>query len=132
MLMLEKSNIGLKKYLTPLNVWALSFGSIVGWASFIMPGTTFLPNAGPLGTLLGMALGSVIMIIISMNYQFMMSKYPNAGGAFTYIKNTFGYDHGFLSAWFLMIAYIALIWSNATAIALIGKNLFNDIFSIQF
>ena len=42
----------LKPYLSPLNVWALSFGCAVGWGAFVMPGTTFLPIAGPLGTVL--------------------------------------------------------------------------------
>ena len=60
--MLGKDSNGLKKYLSPLNVWALSFGSIVGWGSFIMPGTTFLPIAGPLGTALGMAVGAAVML----------------------------------------------------------------------
>ena len=33
-------------YLSPLTVVALSFGYAVGWGAFVMPGTTFLPNAG--------------------------------------------------------------------------------------
>lgn len=122
----------LNKYLSPLNVWALSFGCIVGWASFVMPGTTFLPLAGPLGTALGMAVGACLMLIISTNYYFLMNRYPEAGGAFTYTNKIFGCDHGFLSAWFLVITYIALIWSNSTAIALIGRRIFNNSFSFGF
>ena len=33
---------------------ALSFGCAVGWGAFVMPGTAFLPVAGPLGTLIGL------------------------------------------------------------------------------
>lgn len=58
---------GLRRYLSPLNVWALSFGCAVGWGAFMMPGTTFLPIAGPLGTGIGMVLGSVVMLIIGAN-----------------------------------------------------------------
>ena len=36
---------GLGAYLTPLMVIALSFGYAVGWGSFVMPGTMFLPGA---------------------------------------------------------------------------------------
>ena len=39
---------GLQRKLSPLNVWALALGSIIGWGAFVMPANTFLPNAGPL------------------------------------------------------------------------------------
>lgn len=61
-------NNDLTAYLSPLAVWALSFGCIVGWGSFVMPGTTFLPKAGPLGSLIGLLLGAVIMFVIAFNY----------------------------------------------------------------
>lgn len=43
---------GLQRKLSPLNVWALALGSIIGWGAFVMPANTFLPNAGPLVLLL--------------------------------------------------------------------------------
>ena len=119
-------------YLSPLNVWALSFGCAVGWGAFVMPGTTFLPIAGPFGTLLGMLLGGAIMLIIGVNYHFLMSRYPDAGGTFTYTKQVFGYDHGFLSAWFLVLVYMAITWANATALPLVFRNLFGDLFQVGF
>ena len=64
----------LKQYLSPIQVWALSLGCAVGWGSFIMPGTTFLPKAGPLGTALGLILGAVVMYIIGVNYYYLIKK----------------------------------------------------------
>ena len=90
----------LSSYLTPLSVWALSFGCAVGWGSFVMPGTTFLPGSGPMGTVIGIVIGAIIMYIIGMNYCYLMNRYPDAGGAVTYTINTFGYDHGFVAACF--------------------------------
>ena len=66
----------LKRYLSPLGVWSLALGCAVGWGAFIMPGTTFLPIAGPLGTAIGMAVGAVIMLVIGMNYHYMMNRHP--------------------------------------------------------
>lgn len=37
---------GLKRSLSPLSVWALAFGCVIGWGSFINPGKKFLPNSG--------------------------------------------------------------------------------------
>ena len=45
-------------YLSPISVLALSFGYAVGWGSFVMPGTMFLPGAGPAGTVIGILIGS--------------------------------------------------------------------------
>ena len=126
------SSNGLTRYLSPAGAWALSFGCAVGWGAFVMPGTTFLPAAGPLGTALGIAAGALVMLLIGMNYHYLMNKYPDAGGTLTYSIRTFGYDHGFLSAWFLMLVYIAIIWANATALALIGRNLLGDMFQFGF
>ena len=117
---------GLIKYLSPASAWALSFGFIVGWGAFVMPGTTFLPKAGPVGTAIGMAVGAIAIFIIAINYHFMMMRYPDAGSTFTYAKETFGYDHGFLSGWFMILAYAAILWANVTALSLISRNLFGD------
>ena len=122
----------LTRYLSPLNVWALSFGCAVGWGAFVMPGTTFLPAAGPWGTTLGIGIGVVIMLIIGMNYHYLMNKYPDAGGTLTYTAKTFGYDHGFLSAWFILLVYVAIIWANATALTLIARNLLGSTFQFGF
>ena len=92
------NNQRLLKYLSPVAVWALSFGCAVGWGAFVIPGTTFLPKAGPLGTVLGIVLGAVIMCIIGLNYSYLMNKYPDAGGTLTYTIKTLGYDHGFMSS----------------------------------
>ena len=117
------SNSNLNKYLSPLNVWALSFGCAVGWGAFVMPGTVFLPVGGPAGTALGMTIGGIILLIIGYNYHYMMNKYPDAGGTYAFSKKVFGYDHGFLSAWFLILVYAAIVWANATALPLIFRNL---------
>ena len=122
----------LKPYLSPLSVWALSFGCAVGWGAFVMPGTTFLPKAGVEGTVLGIAIGALVMLIIGINYHYLINKYPDAGGTLTYTTRTFGYDHGFLSAWFLALVYLAIIWANASALGLICKNLLGNTFQFGF
>ena len=114
--------------ISPLGAWALSFGCAVGWGAFMMPGNSFLPVAGPLGTVIGIAVGALIMLIVGVNYSYMLRAYPDAGGAFSYVKNTFDFDHGFVAAWFLLLTYVAIVWANATALPLIGRFLLGDVF----
>ena len=118
---------GLQRKLSPLNVWALALGSIIGWGAFVMPANTFLPNAGPLGTLIAMAAGAIIMVVIALNYSYMINHFPVAGGEFTFTNASFGPTCGFLCAWFLGLSYLAIVPLNATALALIGRNLFPNL-----
>ena len=126
------NNASLSGYLSPLGAWALAFGSAVGWGCFVMPGTTFLPIAGPWGSVLGIVIGAAIMLIIGMSYRFLMARYPDAGGSYTYAAKALGSDHGFLCAWMLLLTYAAIIWANSTALSLIVRYLFGDIFCFGF
>ncbi|MBQ8171061.1 MAG: APC family permease [Oscillospiraceae bacterium] len=118
----------LARNLKPINVWALALGSIIGWGAFVMPGNTFLPNAGPLGTAIAMTIAALIMISIAFNYSYMINRFPVAGGEYVYTKESFGKIMGFICAWFLGLSYLAIVPLNATALALIGRNLFPAVF----
>lgn len=115
---------GFDKHLNPLSVFSLAFGCIIGWGAFMMPGTTFLPKAGPLGTAVAMAIGAVIMIVISFSYSYMVRKYPQGGGDFYYTKLIFGEKHAFFCAWFLALAFITNVPMNSTALGLMSRKLF--------
>ena len=119
-------------FLYPLNIWALSFGGIIGWGAFMMPGTMFLPNAGPIGTIIAMALGGLIMLVIGKNFSVLAQRFPDNGGLYAFTRNVLGYDHGFLSAWALGLAYLSLIWANATAFVLLTRYLFGDVLQWGF
>ena len=121
-----------KKYLTVFGAWALAFGCSVGWGSFVMPGSTFLPLAGPIGTTIGICLGGLAMLVLAKSYHYLILHYPEGGGTYSYTKYCFGYDHGFLSGWFLFLTYIAVIWANATALPLIVRTVFGSVMQFGF
>ncbi|MBO4400663.1 MAG: amino acid permease [Selenomonadaceae bacterium] len=122
----------LTKFLTPLQVCALSFCCCVGWGSFIMPGKMFLSFAGPLGSTIAVVAGAAVMIIIAANYHLLINRHPDSGGVFTYTKKILGYDHALLCAWALWLTYISIIWANATAFVLVGRNFFGDVLQFGF
>ena len=117
-------------YLAPIAVVALSFGYAVGWGSFVMPGTMFLPGAGPAGTAIGILIGSLAMAVFAFNYHRMLQRVTGPGGAYAFTTEVFGADHGFLLAWFLWLTYVAILWANATALVLLVRYLFGD--ALQF
>ena len=115
----KNENKTLRKQLSPTHVWALAFGCIIGWGSFVNPGKKFLPNSGVAGTAIAMALGAIVMIIIAFSYAYMIPKYPKAGGEFTFTKECCGKNMAFLCGWFLIAAYLTNVPMNSTAISLI-------------
>lgn len=121
--MKDKESKTLQRQLTPMHVWALAFGCIIGWGSFVNPGKKFLPNSGVYGTAIAMAMGAIVMIIIAFSYAYMIPKYPKAGGEFTFTKECFGKNMAFVCGWFLIAAYLTNVPMNSTAIGLIVDGL---------
>lgn len=117
-----------KRDLSPMSVWALAFGCIIGWGAFMMPGTTFLPTAGTLGTTIAMVIGALIMVIIAFSYSYMVAIHPKAGGEVTYAWECFGPRHAYFCGWFLALAYLANVPMNCTALGLMTRKLFFGVF----
>ena len=119
-------------HLSMLGAWALAFGCAVGSDAFVMPWTTFLPKAGPLGAMLGIVAGGLVMAIIAWNYHYMINRQPGPGGVYTYASAAFGHDHGFLSGYFLGFTYMAIVWLDITALVVVMRYLMGDVLSFGF
>jgi GGDEF domain-containing protein len=96
-----KESRQLRQDISPAGAWAFAIGTSIGWGSLVVTSNTYLSQAGIMGSVLGLLLGAAAMLLISRNYAYMMQCYPETGGAYTFAKEQFGYDHGFLTAWFL-------------------------------
>ena len=119
----KRTDNGLKRQLNPLHVWAIAFGCIIGWGSFINPGKKFLPNSGVSGTAVAMVLGALVMIVIAFSYAYMVPKHPKAGGEFNFTKICFGKNMAYFCGWFLVAGYLTNVPMNSTAIGLIVDGL---------
>ena len=117
----------LRKVMSPVDVWGLALGAIIGWGCFVLPGTTFLPKAGPAGTAVGMLIGALLIIVIAISYGYLIKNYPLSGGEFVYTKEAIGKRNAFVCGWAMILAYWSLIPLNATALALISRYLFPGI-----
>ncbi len=124
--------MGFKRELRMVDIWALALGSIIGWGCFVLPGTAFLPKAGPLGAILGLCIGAVIVSIVGINYGYLIEKYPKAGGEFVYAHKNFGKTIGYICGWFLLLAYISIVPLNATAIGLAFRFVFGDVMQVGY
>lgn len=116
-----------KKELRKIDIWSLSLGAIIGWGCFVMPGTNFLPKAGP-SAILGLLIAGLVMAVISVSYGYCIRKYPLSGGEFVFSDAAFGKSHAFICGWMLVLGYWSLIPLNSTAIGLITRYLLPGIF----
>ena len=130
--MSERLNTHFSKIISSFSVWAISFGCIVGWGAFVMPGTTFIPMSGAVGSSIAMLIGALVIIVIAANFHSMMNCPSLTGSLFSYTKEIFGYDHSLLCVWSIMLAYISILWANATSIALIVRFLFGSVLQWGF
>ena len=122
----------LQPYLSPLAVWALSVGSAIGWGSLVVTSRTYLSQAGPLGSILGLLIGFVMMLMVASHYHFLANRYPGTGGLYNYVKYIFGYDRAFLVAWFMFLVYISIFWANATSIPLFARYFLQGVFKVGY
>lgn len=126
----NKNNV---KSISALGAFALSIGTAIGWGSFVVTGSSFVSKAGPLGSIIGLIIGMLIMCVVAYNYHYMMKKYPESnGGIYSFAKHTLGGDHAFLIAWFLIITYAAILWANVSSFSLFARYIFGDVFQFGF
>ncbi|MBE6134248.1 MAG: amino acid permease [Erysipelotrichaceae bacterium] len=121
------------KSLSILGAFSLSIGTAIGWGSFVITGSSFLSKGGPLGSIIGIVIGMLIMLVVAYNYHYMMNRYPNSnGGIYTYAKHALGGDHAFLVSWFLIITYAAILWANVSSFSLFARYIFGSTFQFGF
>ena len=64
-----------KKSISSLGALALSIGTAIGWGSFAVTSSSFLSKSGPLGSIIGLLLGMVFMLVIAHVFLSPLSKY---------------------------------------------------------
>lgn len=119
---------GLTRDLPRAGAWAFALGTSVGWGSLVVTTNAYLSQSGPAGSVLGLLAGAAVMLLVARSYSYLMGCHPEAGGAYAFCREAFGYDCGFLSAWFLALTYLAMLWANATSLPLFARIFFGGVF----
>lgn len=122
----------LTPFLSPITVLAFAIGTSVGWGSLVVTSNTYLKQAGPWGTVIGLLIGMIVMLLISWNYHYLSNRYTEGTGVYYYTKTIFGYDRAFLVSWFVFLLYISMFWANATAVPLFARYIFGDVFRFGY
>ena len=105
----------MKPFMSPLTVLAFAIGTSVGWGSFVVTSNTYLKQAGPWGSVLGLLIGAFIMLLVCWNYHYLANRYPEGTGVYFFTKKVFGYDRAFLISWFVFLLYASIFWETFPA-----------------
>ena len=116
----------LKQNLSEKFVWAIAYGSCIGWGAFILPGD-WIMQSGPVAASLGIFIGALLMILIAVSYGALVERFPVSGGAFAFSYLSFGRYVSFFSSWFLTFGYVCVVALNATAFSLLIKFLLPNV-----
>ena len=110
----------LKQNLSERFVWAIAYGSCIGWGSFILPGD-WIHQSGTIAAAIGIVIGALLMMVIAVSYGALIERFPVSGGAFAFSFLGFGRYVSFFSSWFLTFGYVCVVALNATAFSLLLK-----------
>lgn len=122
----------MQKKLNYTEVFSILLGAIIGWGSFMLPGSKFLHSSGVINTSIGLFLGTMSIIIIEQNYRHMLNQDINEGGEFSYVLLFLGRKHSFIVGWFLFLAYLSLVPLNAMALPLVIDKMFPDVLKFGY
>ena len=61
----------LQKHLSPAVAWAFAVGTAIGWGSLVVTANTYLAQAGPMGSVLGLVLGAYMRPALEKLVQFL-------------------------------------------------------------
>lgn len=100
-------NTGLKRGLTLVTVFTLITGAMVGMAWATLPNVLF-GYAGP-ALLVSVFIAAFFCIFIGLCYAELCAAMPYAGGEYHYTKAAMGKFASFITGWFLVIAYSAMM-----------------------
>ena len=120
------------RFMSPLTAGAFAVGTSVGWGLLVVTNNTYLKQAGPLGSIIGLLIGGIVMLLVCRNYHYVANLYPDGMGIASYTKNIFGYDRAFLVSWFVFLLYISMFWANALAVPIFARYIFGDVFCFGY
>lgn len=104
----------------------LAVGAIIGWGAFILPGDFFIKETGVLNSILGLFLGSLLLLIIQKNYSYIAKKTTLSKGELVDIDIILGKNYSFLAGWFLILSYLSIISLNVVSLNIILGKILGD------
>jgi basic amino acid/polyamine antiporter, APA family len=120
----------LARQLRIADYFSLGWGTMIG-VGWLVVMDDWLLRGGPLGGILGFAIGAIFLLPIGHVYGKLVMAMPEAGGEVAYTAKVFPRPVSFFTGWMMMLAYFIVCPWEAVAVGRIAAYIFPALDSIE-
>jgi len=120
----------LARKLRVTDYFTLGWGTMVG-VGWLVVMDDWLLRGGPLGGILGFAIGGSLLLPIGYVYGKLVSAIPDAAGEVAYTARVFPRAISFATGWMMMLAYFIVCPWEAVAVGRIAAYIFPSLNSME-
>src|SRR5260370_4902783 len=110
--------------------FALAFGTVIGTGWLILM-DEWLGRGGPLGAVLGFALGGIILLPVGYVYGQWVQRLPDAAGEAAYTAQVFPPIVSYFTGWVMLLAYFIVCPWEAVALGKLAAYIFPSLDSFE-
>jgi len=113
----------LARRLTLWNYFTLGFGTMVG-TGWIVLMDDWLGRGGPLGAMLGFAIGGILLLPVGFIYGQWVARLPDAAGEAAYTAQVFPPFVSYVTGWMMLLAYFIVCPWEAVVVGKLAAYIF--------
>lgn len=110
--------------------FALAFGTMVGVGWLVLM-DDWLGRGGPLGAMLGFALGGILLLPVGYVYGQWVQRLPDAAGEAAYTAQVFPPIVSYFTGWMMLLAYFIVCPWEAVAVGRVAAYIFPSLNSYE-
>jgi APA family basic amino acid/polyamine antiporter len=110
--------------------FALAFGTMVG-VGWLVVMDDWLARGGPLGAILGFAIGGALLLPVAYVYGQWVTRLPDAAGEAAYTAQVFPPAVSYFTGWMMLLAYFIVCPWEAVAVGKLAAYLFPSLNSLE-
>src|SRR5882724_382387 len=110
--------------------FALAFGTMVGVGWLVLM-DDWLGRGGPLGAILGFALGGILLLPVGYVYGQWVQRLPDAAGEAAYTAQVFPPLVSYFTGWMMLLAYFIVCPWEAVAVGKLAAYIFPSLNSFE-
>jgi APA family basic amino acid/polyamine antiporter len=105
------------------NYFALGFGTMIG-TGWVVLMDDWLARGGPLGAMLGFAVGGILLLPVGYVYGQWVARLPDAAGEAAYTAQVFPPLVSYFTGWMMLLAYFIVCPWEAVAVGKLAAYVF--------
>jgi len=120
----------LARKLSLANYFALGFGTMIG-TGWVVLMDDWLGRGGPLGAMLGFAIGGILLLPVGYVYGQWVRRLPDASGEAAYTAQVFSPFISYITGWVMLLAYFIVCPWEAVALGKLVAYIFPALDTMQ-